>query len=295
MAHKQIPRPQPKLRSSFVAIGTARAVPPTLRAHANVTGANAGPRQRAAAPWDAYLLPKASPRLAVYPPRTTDPEVKYDVRSARGGRGGIVTSVAALWASATAQPPAQEAHKLAAAPAKPPPKPAKLAEQWKTKTRLSANAANQSESKSEPSKSPPPGDGRPKMLRTTAKTATSSPTISPSGTEAAPPSVADLTARRARMIKSASVPAVVSSSLATPMISSTASLARPAPAPAERHKLNIKLPPTISESTDSKAPASTPATSSAPATKASSARAELAFGQARLRELIKRYQGQVNS
>ena len=44
------------------------------------------------------LLP--SGRLPVFPTRPpVDPEVKYDIRSARGGRGGKVTAVANLWAS----------------------------------------------------------------------------------------------------------------------------------------------------------------------------------------------------
>ncbi|KAI9001466.1 hypothetical protein BD414DRAFT_533215 [Trametes punicea] len=280
--------PNPR-SSGFVALGTARMAP-TLPPQTTTNGTK--PELKSAAPWDAYLLPKASPRLAVYPPRTSDPEVKYDVRSARGGRGGIVTSVAALWASAAQSAPQKAPPKPVVAPPKPQPKPAKLAGERMTKTAL--DAAKPSAPKSEPSKSPALPDARPKALNPTSKTASSSPVVTTPIPEPAAASVADLTARRARMIKSASVPAVVSSSLATPMISSTASLARPAPAPAERRKLNVNLPPTISEGPDAhgKVPASAPST---PGTKSSPAKAELAFGQARLRELIKRYQGQVNS
>lgn len=278
--------PNPR-SSGFIAIGSVRAAP-TLHA----TGARSG--QKGAAPWDAYLLPKASPRLAVYPPRSLDPEVKYDVRSARGGRGGIVTSVASLWASAT-QTPQQEAPKPPVVAVKPQRKPTKLIEQW---TATAAPAAP----KSEPSKSPAPqADSRPRALRPLAKTAASSPSITPTppAVDATSASGGGMPARRARMVKSASVPAVVSSSLATPMISSTASLARPAPAPAERHKMNVKLPPTISEDAPRAAPHATasPSTSTSGSTPvvAKSPKVELAFGQARLRELIKRYQGQVNS
>ncbi|KAI0648693.1 hypothetical protein C8Q79DRAFT_1040192 [Trametes meyenii] len=280
--------PNPR-SSGFVAIGTVRAS--SLRPPTQTNGVD--PEQKGATPWDAYLLPKASPRLAVYPPRPLDPEVKYDVRSARGGRGGIVTSVAALWASAT-QAPAPAAPKASApfVPAKPQPKPTRLADQWKVKTTLDTPKLKSSSPKSEPSRTPPVGDGRPKALRPTMKTASSSPAVTPPIVDTAATSVADLTARRARMIKSASVPAVVSSSLATPMISSTASLARPALTPAERHKLNLKPPPTISEGEQPSTPVS--ATTPAPAAKSPPAKTELAFGQARLRELIKRYQGQVN-
>ncbi|KAH9847837.1 hypothetical protein C2E23DRAFT_889619 [Lenzites betulinus] len=271
--------PNPR-SSGFVAIGTMRS-PSTLR-----PPANAKQGQKGAAPWDAYLLPKVSPRLTAYPPRPLDPEVKYDVRSARGGRGGIVTSVAALWASG-AQPPIRDSPTPPASSSKPTTKATRLAEQWKP-----------TPAKSEPSKSPQPlADIRPRALRPAAKTTASSPSVTPS-----PPatSVADLSTRRARLIKSTSVPAIVSSSLATPMISSTASLSRPAVAPAERHKLNVKLPPTISEGeprTKSQPPAPTSASSPGGAStgpKSPSAKADLAFGQARLRELIKRYQGQVN-
>ncbi|KAI0763340.1 hypothetical protein BD413DRAFT_643412 [Trametes elegans] len=280
--------PNPR-SSGFVAIGTARGS--TLRLPAQTNGTK--PIQQGGAPWEAYLPPKASPRLTVYPPRSSDPEVKYDVRSARGGRGGIVTSVAALWASAT-QASSKEPAKPAPAPVMPQSKPPKLAEQWKVKT--GRDLVKPSASRPEPSKSPTIADARPRALMPTTKTAYSSPAVTPPVSDAGAAAVGDLTARRARMVKSASVPAVVSSSLATPMISSTASLARPAPAPAERHKMNVKLPPTISEG-DTPAPASAPpSTSTTPVgPKSPPAKAELAFGQARLRELIKRYQGHVNS
>ncbi|KAI9067691.1 hypothetical protein FKP32DRAFT_1609263 [Trametes sanguinea] len=293
-ASKEESQAAPNPRSSgFVAIGTVRDAS-VLRPQTNANGVKHG--QKMAAPWDAFLLPKASPRLAVYPPRPSDTEVKYDVRSARGGRGGIVTSVASLWASA-AQSPAKEPPKPALLATKPQAKPAKLAEQWKAKAGID-NVSPSMTPKSEPSKSPALPDARPKALRPTPKTATSSPSITSPSADTAATSVADLTTRRARMIKSASVPAVVSSSLATPMISSTASLARPVPAAAERRKLNVKLPPTITEASDTHdqataSPASAP--SSQGGLKSPPAKAEMAFGQARLRELIKRYQGQVNS
>ncbi|CDO75124.1 hypothetical protein BN946_scf185010.g49 [Trametes cinnabarina] len=282
--------PNPR-SSGFVAIGTVRDAS-TLRPQAKTNDVTPG--QKTGAPWDAFLLPKASPRLAVYPPRSSDPEVKYDVRSARGGRGGIVTSVASLWSSST-QSPAKEPAKPATPVTKS--KPAKLVEQWKAKAGLEEGKPSTAP-KSELSKSPALSDAHPKALRPTPRTATKSPTMTIPSSDGAVTSVADLTTRRARMIKSASVPAVVSSSLATPMISSTASLARPVPAAAERRKLNVKLPPTISETSDTHTTISSAAASAPSAQtgmKSPPAKAEMAFGQARLRELIKRYQGQVNS
>jgi len=103
------------------------------------------------------------------------------------------------------------------------------------------------------------------------------------------PPLADLTARRARLIKSRSVPAAISSSHATPMLSTTASLSRSSPLP-DRRKTPIKLPPTVSESLpeiSQPVPRST--------TMSHSTGGDLAFGQARLRDLIKKYQGQATS
>ncbi|KIY66014.1 hypothetical protein CYLTODRAFT_455796 [Cylindrobasidium torrendii FP15055 ss-10] len=51
-------------------------------------------------PWKAHKSPNAkSPNLPNFPPLSPGDGVKYDIRSARGGRGGKVTSVAALWAN----------------------------------------------------------------------------------------------------------------------------------------------------------------------------------------------------
>ena len=178
----------------------------------------------------------------VWPQRQLDPEVRYDVRSARGGRGGKVTAVAALWAQATNQKPAVPAPKS-------PPLPPKRLAQW-SKTPLSPSPLSQSPEST--------SDGK-------SRTTPSSP-------------AAELAARRAKLAKSSSVPAVLSSSLAIPMLSSTASLARPSPRVSP--KLTT-LPPTILE---------TPEVHNTVDTKVPAKR-ELAFGQARLRELIKKYQG----
>lgn len=174
-------------------------------------------------------------------------EVKYDIRSARGGRGGKVTSVASLWASLASQ---SEIPPTAAAKANE--KPA-IRKPMTKPTRKPASAPSQ---RMIPQARPPANARKSNSLET---------------------NVADLTARRAKMIKSASVPAVVSSSLATPMLSSTASLARPLPPLAKSS--TTRLPPVLE----------TNAQSGRSATKQASG-AELNFGQARLKELIKKYQ-----
>lgn len=139
-------------------------------------------------PSDAATPPKAADLFRAkfnLPKRPQDPETRYDVRSARGGRGGQVTAIASLWTQQASSPP----------PTKPAPlKPAAAAAKKFT-----------------------PTNTKPAALQTTSTPRTTSP------------AVADFGARRGKATKSSSVPAVVSSSLATPMISTTASLARPSP------------------------------------------------------------------
>ncbi|THH10040.1 hypothetical protein EW145_g1598 [Phellinidium pouzarii] len=92
--------------------------------------------------------------------------------------------------------------------------------------------------------------------------------------------VADITHRRARMVKSSSVPAVVSSSLATPILSSTASLARPIQTSYPKYLYPQESATTLvteMTSPSGKHPTSKPLVSR-----------DLAFGQARLKDLIKR-------
>jgi hypothetical protein len=112
------------------------------------------------------------------------------------------------------------------------------------------------------------------------------------------------------LIKSTSVPAILSSSHATPTLSSTASLARPTP-----QLRKAPAPRTFAAIAETPAPAKSPVSPRAKATPASSATAaltrqsmdlkspaaaaeakaapDMAFGQARLRDLIKKYQGQA--
>ncbi|KAJ7068875.1 hypothetical protein B0H15DRAFT_871713 [Mycena belliarum] len=218
-----------------------------------------------------------SPRLPAFPPRL-DPEVKYDIRSARGGRGGKVTAVASLWATgALTEPPKDAAPKPATAVdflrSKPVPKPAP--------DPVSKPApAPVSTARPTPTSTPKPAVGG----RTTG--AASTPAAKPLDKPTRP------------IIKSASVPAVISSSHARPTLSSTASLARPSPKP----RAPPKPAPTITESASevvaglkgrvqasmsfvpAKAPTPTPSGSKP---------GDLAFGQAKLRDLIKKYQGQA--
>ncbi|KZT73573.1 hypothetical protein DAEQUDRAFT_762024 [Daedalea quercina L-15889] len=249
--------PNPR-SSGFMPMGTYRA-----QKQQRLEAAEAARVEHARA-----LKSPVSPRLTVYPPPSQDPEVRYDIRSARGGRGGKVTAVAAIWASA-----AQQQGKLdTSKPTSPPKDLARLKDiQPVKKTAIKISPQDAAKPlRSQPAKNTKAG------VFTASDESNSKPT-----------SIADFTARRARMIKSTSVPAVISSSLATPMLSSTASLARPAPALVDRNranKLNITRPAQVEPSL----PIVKEDSSKPPAVKG-----ELAFGQARLRELIKRYQGRA--
>lgn len=174
-----------------------------------------------------------SPRQARHNPQSLVPEAKYDVRSARGGRGGKVTEVASLWAAkadATDTPTKQSG---AAPPIK---KPVNYGGKLPVKSPLSTSQTN--------------------GLADTSKEG------------------------RGKATKATTVPAVVSSSHAVPMLSSTASLARSTPNP--RTPTSYPLPPMISE---------TISNGNVVKNKTTRPPSDLGFGQARLRDLIKKYQG----
>ncbi|KAF8324374.1 hypothetical protein F5887DRAFT_1165859 [Amanita rubescens] len=62
--------------------------------------------------WSNKSNAQPHPHLHVPSPtkqQSQDPEVKYDVRSARGGRGGQVTAIAAFWAAAAAKDASKDA------------------------------------------------------------------------------------------------------------------------------------------------------------------------------------------
>ncbi|KDQ59006.1 hypothetical protein JAAARDRAFT_192565 [Jaapia argillacea MUCL 33604] len=228
---------------------------------------------------------KSPPKLPVQWPPPLDSHVKYDVRSARGGRGGKVASVTAIWASAGPSNDVLERQLAKAEALKPvkqgspgvkppiPPKPKSL-DVLPPRRMTSPLVQPSQEPKTKIGSplrfdAPPPKPPKPSHSRSPAVTSPS-PEL---------PSLADLTARRAKMIKSVSVPAMVSSSLAKPTLSSTASLVKPPMSGKTRSP--IKVPPTVLEST-----------MQSDAVGVTKIPGDLAFGQARLRDLIKKYQGQ---
>ncbi|KAJ6489060.1 hypothetical protein C8R45DRAFT_901982 [Mycena sanguinolenta] len=266
-----------------------------------------------------------SPRLPVFPP-PLDPEVKYDIRSARGGRGGKVATVASLWASgaisdrskdvtpkpvtspkpATAPKPVTSpkpstAPKPATAPRPTPaPKPAAATKPATApKPAVASKPATAADFLRSVSKDKPADLAKPSIpLKPTTAADFLRPIPKPPQTEATKVAPAPSEKRAGGpVIKSASVPALVSSSHARPTLSSTASLARPTPNP----RAPPKPAPTIVESASELVAglkgrvqtslSSTPA-SPAPAPSATKV-GEMAFGQAKLRDLIKKYQGQA--
>ncbi|KAJ7765849.1 hypothetical protein DFH07DRAFT_1058775 [Mycena maculata] len=233
--------------------------PPSIPVKTNGAGAANG-WKAVASPAAAPKKPAAqSPRLPSFP-LPLDSEVKYDIRSARGGRGGKVTAVASLWASGA----------LAEQPRAPVAKPATAADFLRSKPAVRSTPKS------------PLGD----QDKKSAGEVTPKPATTP---------VSEKRARPPPVIKSASVPALLSSSHATPTLSSTASLARPPPKP----RVLPRPAPTIAESASEvvaglkgrvqASMSSVPA--KPPASPAASKPGDLAFGQAKLRDLIKKYQG----
>lgn len=223
------------------------------------------------------------------PPVVPNLESKYDIRSARGGKGGRVTAVTSIWASQIAEgsgdtekvskpAPKPTVGKHDREPAVSPPKAPQTAKAKQhaqrsapqNRTDIPGNPADRNEKKikslSIPTVSPMDQDSKEQTLH---------PARAPLPKE---PAMGDLTARTAAFIKSPSSPAVISTSFATPMLSTTASLARPTPKPG----IGVKRPPIVSNNLPETI---APSTSNAPAPVK-----DLAFGQARLRDLIKKYQ-----
>jgi len=228
---------------------------------------------------------------SVIPP---DLAAKYDVRSARGGRGGKVTAVAAIWAAAERQDgpanlPVPKPWDKSQIPDKPiiapkptrpsvAPKPTGLSVTKPTVTNLALRKIDVGKVK--------PAQG------------VSNPHAGEEGEET-PTEGADHT--RARMIKSSSVPAMISSSTAIPMISSTASLVRPPGSSPVRERpdkisrgLGTRIP-TIEEDVTSDSTSveagHVRGGDGKPHVVGSPTKTDLAFGRARLRDLIKKYQG----
>lgn len=175
-----------------------------------------------------------SPHQPRHSPQPLGPGVKYDVRSARGGKGGRVTEVASLWAAK-----ADATHAKQNGASQPVKKPVNHGGKLPVKSPLSTS---QTHGPSDASR-----EGRGKTTKATT------------------------------------VPAIISSSHAVPMLSSTASLARASPNP--QNPASRPLPPMISETM------SDLRTIKTPIPRVTRAPGNLGFGQARLRDLIKKYQG----
>ncbi|KAG5643087.1 hypothetical protein DXG03_001583 [Asterophora parasitica] len=206
-----------------------------------------------------------------------DPEAKYDIRSARGGRGGRVTAITSIWASGALEAKSNLLRNVPISTPKPrrPPQPAA---EPKVHTPSSGDPL--------PAITKPPPRTPVKSLLTASSPLAVTQTSDPKSVNA------NARGKRPRpIIKSSSVPAVISSSHATPMLSSTASLARPSPN--KSRAAPAKVPPTIGEARTDSTGHFKSGTSAKAGSSAKPAGGELAFGQARLRDLIKKYQGQA--
>ena len=231
-------------------------------------------------------------RLPRFPSKPADPEVKYDVRSARGGRGGKVTQVASLWATKANANANAKAGDTTPVPAAVPKKP-KVPTSPPAVRKPALNVHKRSPISTRP---PPTGLG-----------------IGAAGAGAGPVGLNRIgvggetrmgmglgTREVSKATKATTVPAVLSSSHAVPMLSSTASLARvKAHGPGQGLGQGRSLPPMISETmldlrSVSKNGGGVKTGAGAGAVGGGGqgrALGDLAFGQARLRDLIKKYQG----
>ncbi|KAF8261375.1 hypothetical protein EI94DRAFT_1746127, partial [Lactarius quietus] len=216
-----------------------------------------------------------------YPPLLPQVEMKYyDIKSARGGRGGRAAAVASIWAEAT-----KGGGATGAAASTPKPAPVKPMTSIATKSPVRpAKDENQRVFLSR---------GRPPV-----------PTAAPAKAEKEdqPPRV-----QRALFglgVAAAATPSspALSSSIATPVLSSTAYLAHP-PGARARAPAPTPSPPSPALATAAPSPRPPPSPSQpqpaaaagwrAPLVSGAGLKADLAFGQARLRDLIRRYQGQA--
>lgn len=199
----------------------------------------------------------------------------YDVRSARGGRGGKVTSVAAIWAEkanqdGTGSPPPPVSPKIPR-DAVPLPVMARLGQ--------------------EKIKLPPPSAAKPKPVKPQEEqvkkpSQDASPRMYPWFGAALSPA----RSAPANLAKGVSVPAKLSSSIASPTLSSTESLARPQPvkpmSPTRVPAVKNVLPTLDMVGNKVDRTELTPS-ASAPGLSAQ----VVSFGQARIKGLIAKYQG----
>ena len=254
------PESKPNPRSSgFISVATLRRAPISLPP----PGDDKAPRN--------VLPTRRVANRYPPPPPPSQVEMKYNVKSARGGRGGRVTAVASIWA---------EASKGANVPPKP----------NKPKPKASASTAASSPA--------PPVFINRGRIPTPAKADDTQP----------PPPQRAQRALFGLGVAAAATPSspALSSSIATPVLSSTASLAQPPGAPRARVRARAITPepesaPAPADSRRSPSPPpqqqqqpqqTAQATGwKAPLVSGAGLKADLAFGQARLRDLIRRYQG----
>ncbi|KAI0261138.1 hypothetical protein BC834DRAFT_1044154 [Gloeopeniophorella convolvens] len=225
------PKVAPKLTPETQPEPETRPEPPTLKPDARSSGFIPLATLRRAPlvlpPPESESAPAPARRVARrYPPPPPPLQVgaaQYDVKSARGGRGGRVASVAAIWAQA------------AKAPSAPSPPPAPVPVPKAGKARPVPVPATTAEPKPPPIPTPTPRKDAPALHRDREKAAAPLPPL-----PAASPPVKEPRMPRAPGLAglglSAAAPSspALSSSIATPVLSSTASLARPPPPPPPR-------------------------------------------------------------
>lgn len=330
---------EPNPRSSgFVSVSTLRRAPISLPPAPVPTALDSAPPPSSdststSTPCDpppiAMLAPVPVRRR--YPP-PSQVEVKYNVKSARGGRGGRVTAVAAIWAEAAratdsgtgpgsgATTPRPQ-HDVAAEPRLPPKANAAQSKAAAPNKRLSTPVPVRHMTSivdADPVRVVPPGPARTprprqqqQLLQHQQHSAVVATATKGEGALRPPRARFGLGAAAAATPSS---PAL-SSSIAIPVLSSTASLARPPlTTTTSTASSTSELPPPAMRdgpppSTQSH-PHPQPQTSLVPPAAGQRVppivngggagggagggfKAEFAFGQARLRDLIKRYQGQT--
>ena len=273
------------------------------------------------------VLPAPVPvrRLAhIFPPPSQE-EVKYNVKSARGGRGGRVTAVAAIWAevaetSVSSGGASAGSSSRAATPTPIPrqiksPRPAAAkgpkVMQSKAAAMVAAGVPNKVPIKPMTSiVNPARVSPIPALVKQPPSSLAKEKEKEKEKEVSRPPRALFGFGLGAAAAATPSSPAV-SSSIATPVLSSTASLARPPITTAtitttttQPAMSNIAPSPSSSPLREAQsrphprphpAPTPTPAAGQRPpkVNGGGLKAAELAFGQARLRDLIKRYQGQT--
>ncbi|KAI9434375.1 hypothetical protein H4582DRAFT_2131121 [Lactarius indigo] len=284
-------KPNPR-SSGFISVATLRRAPITLPAPESAPTAQSSVLPAAAARRGANKFPPLSPQM----------RMKYNVKSAHGGRGGRVTAVASIWAEATKARGASVPTAVAKA----------------TKA-----TGNPTQPKAAAHKSDKNVLSTPKPVSAPQTTMTSS-----SHRERVPPGTTtrvSLSAaadpqhpqhhhqrksrKRTHRQQLHACPRqqrcrprpTLSSSVATPVLSSTASLAQPPGAWTHARVPSSTPPPAIAASPSPQPPPpsqqpqqSQPATAGwrTPLGSGAGFKANLAFGQVRLRDLIRRYQGQ---